>query len=58
MGVGSLIGAVVGGMLVGLIPASALKIALGVILNISAVQMFHGTHAARESDVNRAERKG
>lgn len=57
MSVGSLIGAVAGGMLVGVIPASLLKIALGIILNVSAVRMFHGAHATRGSDVNRAERK-
>jgi uncharacterized protein len=58
MSVGSVIGAVAGGMLVGVIPASALKIALGIILNGSAVRMFHGSHAARGSDGNCAEQKG
>lgn len=58
MSVGSLIGAVVGGMLVGIIPASALKIALGLILNVSAVRIFHGKHRARGSDVNSAAQKG
>ena len=47
MSVGSLIGAVAGGMLVGLIPAVALKIVLGLILNASAMQIFHGRLAAR-----------
>jgi uncharacterized protein len=45
--VGSLIGAAARGMLVGLIPAAALKIVLGLILNVSAVQIFHGRHAPR-----------
>jgi uncharacterized protein len=58
MGVGSLIVAVAGGMLVGVIPASALKIALDIILNVSAVRIFHRTHEVRESDVNSTERKG
>jgi uncharacterized membrane protein YfcA len=57
MSVGSVVGAVAGGMLVGIIPASALKIALGIILNISAVRMFRGAHAAPGGDVDRAERK-
>lgn len=40
MGVGSVLGAVVGGMLAGVIPASALKFVLGIILNISAFRVF------------------
>ncbi len=40
MGVGSVIGAVGGGLLVGVIPAAALKVVLGVILIISAVRIF------------------
>jgi uncharacterized protein len=58
MSVGSLIGAVAGGMLVGVIPPALLKIALGIILNVSAVRIFHGKHPARGSDANRAEHKG
>lgn len=41
MSFGSVIGAIVGGMLAGIVPASALKFALGVILNISAFRVFH-----------------
>jgi uncharacterized membrane protein YfcA len=41
MGLGSIIGAVAGGLLAGLIPAGLLKIALGLILNISARRIFH-----------------
>lgn len=41
MGIGSVIGAIIGGMLSGIVPASALKFALGVILNISAFRVFH-----------------
>ena len=41
MGVGSVIGATVGGMLAEIVPASALKFALGVVLNISAFRVFH-----------------
>lgn len=44
MGVGSVIGAFSGGLLVGLIPASVLKFMLGIILNISAFQVFHKKH--------------
>ena len=40
MGVGSVIGALIGGLLVGTIPASLLKIGLGVILIISAISTF------------------
>jgi uncharacterized membrane protein YfcA len=42
MGVGSVIGAVAGGLLVGLVPAAALKLVLGVILIVSAVRIFRG----------------
>jgi uncharacterized membrane protein YfcA len=45
MSVRSLLGAVVGGMLGGIIPVAALKIGLGLILSVSAVRMFHGGHA-------------
>jgi uncharacterized protein len=40
MGAGSVVGAVVGGLLVGLVPAAALKLLLGVILIVSAVRIF------------------
>lgn len=42
MGVGSVIGAVVGGLMVGLVPAATLKLALGAILIFSAVKIFRG----------------
>jgi len=42
MGVGAVVGAVVGGFLVGVVPAAALKLVLGVILIVSAVRVFHG----------------
>ena len=42
MGVGSVIDAVAGGLLVGLVPAAALKLVLGVILIVSAVRIFQG----------------
>jgi uncharacterized membrane protein YfcA len=42
MGIGSVIGAVAGGLLVGLVPADALKLALGVILILSAAKVFRG----------------
>lgn len=41
MGIGSVIGAIGGGMLAGIVPASALKFVLGVILNVSAFRVFH-----------------
>lgn len=40
MGLGSVVGAVVGGLLVGLAPAAFLKLLLGVILIISAIRTF------------------
>jgi uncharacterized membrane protein YfcA len=40
MAVGSVLGAVVGGLLLGIVPASVLKIGLGVILIASAVRVF------------------
>ena len=43
MGVGSVVGAVVGGLFVGVIPAAALKLVLGVILIVSAVRIFRGS---------------
>jgi uncharacterized membrane protein YfcA len=42
MGVGSVIGALAGGFLVGVVPAGALKLLLGVILIASAVRIFRG----------------
>ena len=41
MGVGSVVGAVVGGLFVGVVPAAALKLLLGVILIVSAVRIFY-----------------
>jgi len=40
MGIGSVIGEVAGGLLVGFVPAAALKLFLGVILIVSAVRIF------------------
>jgi uncharacterized protein len=40
MGVGSVIGALIGGLLVGIAPDSLLKLALGIILIVSAVRAF------------------
>jgi uncharacterized membrane protein YfcA len=57
MSVGSLIGAVAGGMLVGVIPASLLKIGLGIILNVSAVRIFYRKHHSPGRDVSSAEQK-
>lgn len=42
MGAGSVVGAVAGGLLVGLVPAPALKLLLGGILIVSAVRIFRG----------------
>jgi uncharacterized protein len=58
MSVGSLIGAVAGGILVGIIPASLLKIGLGMILNVSAVRIFYRKQATPGRDTSRAEQKG
>lgn len=40
MGIGSIIGAVTGGLLVGIVPCSVLKVGLGIILNWSAFHTF------------------
>jgi uncharacterized membrane protein YfcA len=58
MGVGSLIGAVAGGMLVGVMPASLLKIGLGIILNVSAVRIFYRKHTSPGREVTSTEQKG
>lgn len=47
MGVGSIIGAILGALLAGLFPPAVLKIALGVILNISAFRIFRATCATK-----------
>jgi uncharacterized membrane protein YfcA len=47
MGGGSVIGAVVGGLLVGLIPSAILKVGLGVILIWSASRIFQTQHPPR-----------
>lgn len=48
MGIGSVIGALIGGLLVGIAPAAVLKVGLGVILIASAVRVFnHGAEAER-----------
>jgi uncharacterized membrane protein YfcA len=44
MGLGSVIGALLGGVLVGIAPASLLKLGLGVILIVSAWRTFGRTH--------------
>ena len=41
MGTGSVVGAVAGGLFVGLVSAAALKLVLGVILIVSAVRIFY-----------------
>jgi uncharacterized membrane protein YfcA len=43
MGLGSVVGAVTGGLFVGVVPAAALKFVLGVILIVSAVRIFRGS---------------
>lgn len=48
MGVGSIIGAVLGGLLAGIIPIPVLKFGLGVVLITSALKIFrHQTRAAK-----------
>ena len=41
MGLGSVVGAVIGGLFVGVVPAAVLKLVLGVILIVSAVRIFY-----------------
>jgi uncharacterized protein len=47
MGIGSVIGAVIGGLLVGIMPQSVLKIGLGLILIVSAFRIFHHSRATQ-----------
>jgi uncharacterized membrane protein YfcA len=51
MGFGSVIGAIIGGLLVGIAPSSVLKLGLGVILIISAWRTFRHS---QEPDVHTA----
>ena len=46
MSLGSVIGAIIGGLLVGIVPATVLKIGLGIILIISAGRIFWHTRTA------------
>lgn len=46
MGVGSVLGALIGGLLVGFIPAPTLKFILGMILIVSAVRIFRSNHTS------------
>jgi uncharacterized protein len=43
MSVGSVIGAIIGGLLIGIVPAAVLKIGLGIILIVSALRIFQHT---------------
>jgi len=43
MGVGSVVGSMIGGVLAGIVPASLLKIILGLVLIASALRMFRRT---------------
>lgn len=43
MGLGSVIGAIIGGLLVGFVPAPVLKFVLGIILIVSALRIFRNT---------------
>ncbi len=43
MGIGSMIGALIGGFLIGIVSASFLKLMLGIILISSALKVFHHT---------------
>jgi uncharacterized membrane protein YfcA len=45
MGVGSVIGALIGGAIVGLVSPAALKFALGIVLIVSALRIFRGDRA-------------
>jgi uncharacterized protein len=49
MSVGSVIGALIGGLLVGFVPAAALKVGLGIILIVSAARIFLHTRKAPAS---------
>lgn len=55
MGLGSIIGAVIGGLLVGIVPTSLLKIMLGVILIVSAYRIFGHSRKHQAQSPERAE---
>lgn len=48
MGAGSVLGAIVGGLLVGVVSSTALKFGLGIILMISAARIFHHSSMSKE----------
>ncbi len=54
MGIGSVIGALVGGVLVGFVPPQFLKIALGVILIVSAIRIFRVSGGRRSKAASMA----
>lgn len=41
MGIGSVVGAVVGGLMLGIVPGQQLKLLLGLLLIVSAIKVFH-----------------
>ena len=51
MALGSVIGAVLGGLLLGIVPATLLKVGLGIILIVSAVRVFR--HSRSDQGVKR-----
>jgi len=51
MGIGSILGAIVGGLLVGIIAPAILKLGLGVILLVSAIRTFHHVRQRAASPV-------
>jgi uncharacterized membrane protein YfcA len=54
MGVGSTLGAVGGGIMVGFVPTNALKVVLGVILNVSAFRIFHHSRGSQKKELRPA----
>jgi uncharacterized protein len=49
MGAGSVLGAIIGGLLVGMVPQSWLKLGLGIILMVSAFRMFYHNRGIAKS---------
>jgi uncharacterized protein len=58
MGVGSVIGALVGGLLVGIISPSILKAGLGIILIVSAIKIFHHSKTVSVQELNQEQESG
>jgi uncharacterized membrane protein YfcA len=56
MGVGSVAGAILGGLMVGMVSPSLLKVGLGIVLIVSAARIFSGTRHGPQGDSSKTAR--